>query len=141
MKGNAITISVVVTAPLRAVWDCFTNPTHVVHWNNASDDWHTPQATNDLRVGGSFTYRMEAKDGSVGFDFTGIYDEVIQNQRIHYTMEDGREVRVEITEEDNAVRIVEIFDPENENPLDMQKAGWQAILENFKKYVEEKHNS
>ena len=105
-------------------------------WNAASDDWHTPSATNDLRTGGKFTSRMEAKDGSFGFDFEGIYDEVINMELIKYSMADGRKVQVDFIKEGNNTQIIEKFDPESVNPIDMQKTGWQAILNNFKKYTE-----
>lgn len=131
-----ITISATVDAPIEKVWDCWTKPEHITQWNNASPDWHTPSASNDLKVGGSFTIRMEAKDGSMGFDFGGTYDEVIPQQHIRYTLGDGRVVNIAFTVVDQGVLIVEQFDPENENPVDMQQMGWQSILNNFKTYTE-----
>jgi uncharacterized protein YndB with AHSA1/START domain len=108
----------------------------VVNWNSASDDWHTTKAENDLRTGGTFSSRMEAKDGSFGFDFGGIYDEVIPNELIAYTMGDGRKVKVTFTENSGKTEVVETFDAETENPVEMQRGGWQAIMDNFKKYAE-----
>lgn len=105
-------------------------------WNNASEDWYTPSAENNLRVGGSFNYKMAARDGSYSFDFGGIYDEVILGKKIAYTIEDGRKVVVEFTELDGCVRLVETFDAEETNSIEMQKSGWQAILDNFKRYAE-----
>ncbi len=120
------------------VWDYWTKPEHITKWNTATDDWHTPSATNDLRTGGTFTSRMESVDGTQGFDFTGTYSEVVPHEKIAYAMEDGRHVVVLFVERDGGVVLTETFDPESENPIDMQRAGWQAILDNFKKYVE--HN-
>jgi uncharacterized protein YndB with AHSA1/START domain len=121
---------------LAQVWQAFTDPQAVVRWNAASEDWHTPSATSDLRVGGSFVYRMEAKDGSFSFDFTGVYTEVVSQEKIVYVMEDGRQVTVTFAETAEGVLVVETFDPETENSLELQKTGWQAILQNFKQYVE-----
>jgi len=134
--NEAITIETHVRAPLVKVWSDFTSPEAVKVWNAASDDWHTTETRNDVRTGGTFFSRMEAKDGSDGFDFAGTYDEVIEHERIAYTMEDGRKVTVTFTPDETGVRVVETFDPESENPREMQQAGWQAILDNFKKYVE-----
>ena len=131
-----ITVETIVQAPLEKIWRFWTQPEHIVHWNNASGDWHTPRAENDLRPGGSFSYRMEAKDGSFGFDFGGVYSQVVEYQRIVYTIEDGRKVQVHFTEAGNGIRIVENFEAESLNPVEVQQGGWQAILDNFKKYVE-----
>lgn len=134
---NTITVSAIVNAPIEKVWEFWTAPAHIIKWNAASDDWHTPRAENDLKTGGKFLARMEAKDGSFGFDFEGIYDEVIPNQTIAYHMSDGRKVKVEFLQKsENETEIIETFDPESENSLDMQRDGWQAILNNFKKYIE-----
>jgi uncharacterized protein YndB with AHSA1/START domain len=133
---NTITVETRVNALIDKVWDAFTSPEDIMQWNAASDDWHTTAATNDLRAGGSFTSRMEAKDGSQGFDFEGTYDEVVPHERIAYTMADGRKVVVTFTEEEGGVRIQETFDPESENTPEVQRAGWQAILDNFKRHVE-----
>ena len=136
MTSNMITIEALINAPIEKVWEFWTKTEHIMVWNAASDDWHTPSATNDLRTGGKFTSRMEAKDGSFGFDFEGIYDEVINMELIKYSMADGRKVQVDFIKEGNDTQINEKFDPESVNPIDMQKTGWQAILNNFKKYTE-----
>lgn len=107
-----------------------------MQWNNASDDWHTPSATMDLREGGTFTARMEAKDKSFGFDFGGTFTKVVQQKTIEYTMGDGRKVSVNFKEQDGSTHVVETFDAESENSIEMQQQGWQAILNNFKKHVE-----
>ena len=126
-----------VNAPVNKVWEYFNGPLHVTKWNCASPDWHSPKAENDLRVGGQFNYRMEAKDGSFGFDFAGIYDEVNENRRLAYTLGDGRKVSVDFREENGQTNILETFEAESENPIEMQQQGWQSILDNFKKYAEE----
>lgn len=131
-----ITVENTVTAPVEKVWEYWTRPEHIVKWNNASDDWHTPRAENDLRVGGSFVSRMEAKDGSMGFDFGGVYDEVKNNEYIAYTMGDGRKVKITFSGKGNTTRVIESFEAESTNPVEMQKAGWQSILDNFKRYAE-----
>lgn len=136
VNNTAITIETIVNAPATKVWECWTKPEHFTQWNNASDDWHTPHATNDLRVGGKFTSRMEAKDGSFGFDFEGIYDEVKDLEVIAYHLTDARTVRVTFTAMSNQTKVTETFDAETETPIEMQRGGWQAILDNFKKYVE-----
>lgn len=135
-QPTVITVSTSVHAPVATVWESWTNPAHIIKWNSASPDWHTPWAKNDLRVGGSFSFRMEAKDGSFGFEFGGVYDAVTNNELIAYTMADGRKVTVEFSVEGNATKVVERFDAETENPVEMQQMGWQAILDNFKKYTE-----
>lgn len=133
----SITVEAVINAPVEKVWQFWTNPEHIMKWNNASEDWHTPRAENDLRVGGKFSARMEAKDGSMGFDFGGVYDEVVTNEVIAYTMGDDRKVKVTFSKNsDNETKVVETFDAESTNSLEMQRAGWQSILDNFKKYVE-----
>lgn len=131
-----ITISAKVKAPAEKVWELWTSPEHITKWNAASDDWHTPRAENDLRVGGRFLSRMEAKDGSFGFDFTGAYDEVEPLKRIAYTMEDGRRAIIDFNENQGVIEIITVFDAETQNSIDMQRAGWQAILDNFKRYAE-----
>lgn len=135
-KKQEITVQAVINSPVEKVWELYTTPEHIMQWNNASDDWHTPRAENDLRVGGKFFSRMEAKDGSVGFDFTGVYNEVKENELISYTMDDGRTVTVKFEEIPETVKITVTFEAESENPVEMQKNGWQAILNNFKKYIE-----
>lgn len=135
---QTITIQAVVNAPIEIVWDLWVQPEHIVRWNAASDDWHTPKATNNLKVGGKFSSTMAAKDGSMSFDFEGTYTSVKENKHIAYTLADGRTVEVFFTEdEDENTKIVETFEPEGVHPADFQKQGWQAILNNFKKYVEE----
>ncbi len=131
-----IKIETKVKAPIEKIWDYWVEPEHIVQWSHASDDWHTPRAENDIRTGGKFVSRMEARDGSMGFDFGGVYDEVIQYKRIAYTMGDDRSVTIDFNEENDGVRIVQSFDPESRNSREMQRDGWQAILDNFKKYVE-----
>lgn len=131
-----ITVKTIVHVPIERAWKYFTEPEHVRRWNNASDDWHTPEAENDLRVGGKFRYRMEAKDGSSGFDFEGMYTTVEENKKIGYTMTGGRTVDVEFAKRGSGYEVIETFEAEEENPLEMQRSGWQSILDNFKKYVE-----
>jgi uncharacterized protein YndB with AHSA1/START domain len=133
---ESITIETHVVGPIEKVWNDFTDPQAVVKWNNASDDWHTPKALNDVRTGGGFSYRMEAKDGSAGFDFEGTYTSVIDGEYIAYEMSDGRGVEVKFIPEEGGVHIIETFDPEHENTPELQRSGWQSILDNFKKYTE-----
>lgn len=131
-----ITVETIVHAPVDSVWNYWTDPKHIMHWNNASDDWHTPYAENDLKVGGKFVSRMESKDGSYGFEFGGVYDEVSINESISYTMDDGRKVKIAFIRQENSTRVIESFEAEETNAVEMQQAGWQAIIDNFKKYVE-----
>jgi uncharacterized protein YndB with AHSA1/START domain len=131
-----ITVQVTVNAPVDKVWETWTNPVHIIHWNHASDDWHSPKATNDLRAGGKFSYTMAAKDGSVSFNFEGIYDSVKPNERIAYTLGDARTVKIEFSENNGTTQIVEAFEMETENTEELQRFGWQAILNNFKNYCE-----
>jgi uncharacterized protein YndB with AHSA1/START domain len=135
-EKTIITVQNTVNAPVEKVWDAWTKPEHIVNWNHASDDWHSPRSENDLRPGGKFMARMEAKDGSFGFDFGGVYNDVIANQYIEYTMDDGRNVKVNFTPIGNQTRVEEAFEAESTNSHEMQKNGWQAILDNFKKYTE-----
>lgn len=135
-KTAAITVQTLVHAPIDKVWKCWTNPQDVMKWNNASDDWHTPWAKNDLQKGGRFSFRMEAKDGSFGFDFGGEYTNVVANKLIEYKLGDNRKVSVAFSESGNETRVEETFEAETENSLDMQRSGWQSILDNFKRYVE-----
>jgi uncharacterized protein YndB with AHSA1/START domain len=135
-QQKAITIETTVKAPVEKVWKLWSLPEHITKWSNASDDWHTPSAQNDLREGGKFTSRMEAKDGSMGFDFGGVYDKVKTNELIEYTLGDGRKVKVSFSSNGSETKVVETFDAENSNPIEMQRGGWQAILDNFKKYTE-----
>jgi uncharacterized protein YndB with AHSA1/START domain len=134
--SEKITVETLVAAPIEKVWECWTEPWHIVKWNNASDDWHSPTAENDLRVGGKFKTRMESKDGAAGFDFEGTYTAVEENSKIEYALGDGRAVSVTFAPEGDGVRVTETFDPEHENPIEMQRGGWQAILESFRRYVE-----
>lgn len=131
-----ITVQCKVNAPIETVWECWTTPKHITNWNNASDDWQTPYAENDLKVGGKFKYTMSAKDGTMSFDFEGVYTSVEQNQTIEYVMSDGRKVEISFEATPNGVNVIESFDPETENSEELQENGWQAILDNFKKYVE-----
>lgn len=133
---TAITVESVVDAPVEKVWECWSSPEHITQWCQASDDWHAPYADNDLHKEGKFRTTMAAKDGSFSFDFEGVYTNVEKHELIEYEMSDGRKVSVIFTKEGNKTRVVETFDPESENPIEMQRGGWQAILDNFKKYVE-----
>lgn len=135
-KKTEITIETTVNAPAEEVWKFWTTPKHITKWNSPSEDWHTPRAENDLRTGGKFLSRMEAKDGSMGFDFSGGYDEVTPHKLIAYTLDDGRKVKTIFLEKNKETHITQTFEAENENPVEMQRDGWQAILDNFKKYVE-----
>ncbi len=131
-----ITVETTIHAPIGKVWGYWTKPEHITKWYFASNEWHAPSAENDLRRGGKFVTRMEAKDGSFGFDFSGVYDEVRKNEWIAFTLEDGRKTTVSFTSHHNETRVTEAFEAEATNELEMQKAGWQAILDNFKKYSE-----
>ncbi|MEP6949046.1 MAG: SRPBCC family protein [Ginsengibacter sp.] len=133
---TVIIVENTINAPVEKVWKYWTKPEHITQWNNASDDWHTPRAENDLRIGGSFVSRMEAKDGSFGFDFGGVYDAITTNEHIEYTLGDGRKVTITFTADGNKTTVVESFEAESTNPVEMQKGGWQNILDNFKKYTE-----
>ena len=134
---NPITIEATVKAPIDKVWKYWNEPRHITKWCQASPDWHAPKAENDLKVGGKFTTTMAAKDGSFSFDFGGTYTKVENNKAIDYTMDDGRKAKLTFSGNGNETKIVETFDPENENPIEIQKSGWQAILDSFKKYTEE----
>jgi len=135
-EKTKVTVEATVNAPVEKVWNLWSGAEHIKKWNTASPDWHTPTAENDLKPGGNFNIRMEAKDGSFGFDFGGTYDVVKPNERIEYTMGDGRKVQVTFTKQNNNTHIVETFEAESENPVDMQKTGWQAIMDSFKNYAE-----
>ena len=138
MNATKITIESVISANTKNVWDCYTLPEHITKWNFASDDWHCPKAENDLRVGGKLKSRMEAKDGSFGFDFEAIYDEVINHKKISYNLTDGRQVITVFENQNGQTKVTTTFDAETQNSVELQRNGWQAILENFKKYVESK---
>jgi len=133
---TTLTIEATIAADAAAVWHAWTSPDHIVEWNHASDDWHSPAAANDLRVGGRFCFTMAAKDGSVQFDFTGTYTRVEPMNRLAYTIDDGRTVDITFTQVGEKVHVVERFEAENVHPPEMQQAGWQAILDNFKRHVE-----
>jgi uncharacterized protein YndB with AHSA1/START domain len=136
MEKTAITVEATVNSPVEKVWTCWAEPQHITKWCQASDDWHAPKAENDLRTGGKFSTTMAAKDGSFSFDFGGEYTNVQKHKLIEYTMGDGRKVKVVFTPSGNQTRVTETFEAESENPIEMQRGGWQAILDNFKKYTE-----
>jgi len=131
-----IQIETIINAPKPLVWSAYNDPAHVVNWNAASDDWFCPQAANELREGGRFNYRMEARDGSFGFDFTGTYVKVYTGESLRYRLDDNRNVGVDFVDHGDQVRLVVRFEPEKENALDLQREGWQAILDRFKVYAE-----
>ncbi len=133
-----ITVEALVRSDLDTVWRAWNEPEDIKNWNAASEDWHTTGSSVDLREGGNFSARMEAKDGSEGFDFEGTYTRVIPREHIEYTMADGRRVSVQFTRTSGGILVEEAFDAETENPPEMQRQGWQAILDNFAKYVESK---
>ena len=133
-----ITIETLVAASPSKVWDAWNNPEDIKQWNTAQADWHTTKSTVDLREGGKFTSRMEAKDGSFGFDFEGTYTKIVPDKFIQFRMGDGREVTLEFEEREGGVHIKETFDAETENAPDMQRKGWQSILDNFRRHVEAK---
>ncbi len=135
-QPTKITVMATINAPVEKVWKDYNTPESVKEWNNASPDWHTPKATNDFREGGEFCYTMAAKDGSFSFDFGGVYDKIVENQLIEYTMGDGRQVIVMFSDNGNTTDVETVFDAESQNPVEMQQQGWQAILNNFKAYVE-----
>jgi len=136
---SLITVQAIIDAPIEMVWKNWTTPTDIINWNSASEDWHTTKAENDLRIGGKFFSRMEAKGGSEGFDFVGVYDNVKTNELIEYTLGDDRKVKISFTSESGKTKVIETFEAENENSLELQFGGWQAILDNFKKYTEESY--
>lgn len=131
-----ITVTTTVNADLNTVWDCWNNPEDIKQWNTASEDWHTTQSMVALRQGGQFKSRMEAKDGSMGFDFTGTYTKIDKPNRIEYVMEDNREVSIEFQQTEQGITVTEIFDAEEKHDPEFQKQGWQSILDNFAKHVE-----
>ena len=133
---QTITVEITVNAPIEKAWKVWNEPDHITKWATGSPDWHTPYAENDLRVGGKFLSRMAAKDGSASFDFIGIYTEVQPHKSIAYTIEDGRKVKITFTSVGKAVKIAEAFEAETENTPELQRAGWQTILDNFKNHVE-----
>lgn len=135
MTTQSITVETTVAAPITVVWDAYITPEDIMQWNSPSDDWHTPAATVDLREGGAFSSRMEAKDGSMGFDFAGTYTKIVEHELIEYDFGD-RHASVEFIPEDGGVRVSVTFDPEKENPVEQQRGGWQSILDSFKRHVE-----
>lgn len=137
MNANEmIHTEVSVQVPIEQAWQFWTKPEHIMKWNFASNDWHCPKASNDLRKGGIFNYRMEARDKTAGFDFYGTYDEVVLHDKIDYTLGDDRKVKIRFVSDGQATRILQDFEAESQNPLEMQKFGWQAIMNNYKEYVE-----
>ena len=137
MDNRYITVRVFVKADIDTVWESWNKPEHITKWCFASDDWGVPEAKNDLHVGGKFNTRMEAKDKSMGFNFIGTYTAVEENELIEYTIvEDHRHVKIQFDKSSDGVEVIEMFEPEKENSLEMQREGWQSILNNFKKYVE-----
>lgn len=136
MTSKKITIKATVSADKQKVWDYYTKPEHITKWNFADPSWHCPSATNDLKVGGRYVARMEAKDGSFGFDFEGIYNQIPEYEGFTFTMPDNRVVQVAFKEVDDQIEVTVTFDAESQNPVEMQRQGWQAILDNFKKYTE-----
>lgn len=135
--NKKITIKANVNAPIEKIWEYWTGPEHIKQWNHASEDWHTTFAENDLKIGGRFLSRMEAKNGSFGFDFSGVYDEIVLYKKIDYTLDDDRKVMIDFESEGNKTYITMVFEAETENSIELQKSGWQAILDNFKFYTEE----
>lgn len=131
-----ITVEVSINAPIEKVWECYTKPEHIVNWNFASDDWCCPNAVNDFRVTGKLSWRMEAKDGSIGFDFEGTFTEIKNFETIKYQLGDGRNVELKFLVKDNSVLVTETFEAEETHSIEQQRFGWQSILNNFKKYVE-----
>ena len=136
LNKTSITVETTVNAPIEKVWNYWGNPEHITQWCQASDDWHAPYADNDLKTNGKFKTTMAAKDGSFSFDFEGVYSKVEKHKLIEYKMGDGRKVKVEFEVQGNTTHVKETFDPEDTNPIEMQRGGWQAILNNFKKYTE-----
>lgn len=136
LMRNKIKVTATVNAGTKKVWDFYTQPKHITNWNFADPSWHCPSATNDLNVGGKYAARMEAKDGSFGFDFEAVYNEIVLNEKIVYTMADGRQAEVLFKGDNNTTEVVVTFDAETQNSLELQKNGWQAILDSFKKYTE-----
>ncbi|WP_421894558.1 SRPBCC family protein [Marinoscillum sp.] len=135
-EKTTITIQTSIKAAIEKVWQLWSNPADITKWSTPSPDWHTTKAENDLRTGGKFLSRMEAKDGSFGFDFSGVYDQVKTHQQMDYTLDDGRKVQITFAVQGSETTITQTFEPEAENPIEMQREGWQAILNNFKQYAE-----
>jgi len=135
-ENTRITVETIVNAPVEKVWNYWNAPEHITKWCAASDDWHAPFAESDLRTDGTFKTTMAAKDGSFSFDFGGTYTKVVPHKNIEYTMSDGRKVEITFSALGTSTQVIETFDAEKENPIEMQRGGWQAILDNFKKHTE-----
>ena len=135
MEATKVTVSAIVNGSLEKVWDSYTNPKHIVNWNFADPSWHCPSAENDLRVGGTYKARMEAKDGSFGFDLEGVYTEMFIKEKFTFSMA-GRAVSTQFIDKGDTTEVITVFDAESENPIEMQQQGWQMILNNFKSYTE-----
>jgi len=141
VTNQKITVEVIINAPVEKVWKIWTTPGDITKWNSPLPDWHTPRAEHELKVDGTFTYRMEAKDGSTGFDFIGVFDVIQPKKYIEYTINDGRKVQISFTSEDSQTKVSETFDVfglENQTSLENERTGWQAILDSFKIYTEKK---
>jgi uncharacterized protein YndB with AHSA1/START domain len=136
LERTSITVETIVNAPVEKVWNYWNAPGHITKWCQPSDDWHAPYAENDLRVDGQFKTTLAAKDGSLSFDFEGVYTKVQHHKAIEYTIADGRKVKIIFSADGKNTKVVETFETENENPIEMQRGGWQAILDSFKKYTE-----
>jgi uncharacterized protein YndB with AHSA1/START domain len=136
MVAEGILTEALIRRSCSEVWKLWTGPKHIVKWNSATEDWHCPRAENNLSAGGKFSYRMESRDGAVGYDFRGVYDEFIQGHKIAYTLDDGRKAEVTFTPAGNGTGLRQVFEPEQSVSADMQRAGWQSILDTFKAYAE-----
>jgi uncharacterized protein YndB with AHSA1/START domain len=135
-EKTKIVVQTTIKAEIEKVWEFWTSPEHITKWNAANDEWHTPHAENDMRVGGKFLSRMESKDGSMGFDFEGVYETVKPRELIEYILGDSRKVKIEFISSENVTKVIETFETESVYSIELQQAGWQAILDNFKKYSE-----
>ncbi len=133
-----IKVETTIASEIKKVWEFFTSPNHIINWYFASEDWHCPRAKNDLQLEGKFNFRMEAKNDKIGFDFEGRYTNIEMYKTIEYILEDNRKVKIIFEDQDNKTKVVELFDPENQNPEELQRMGWQSILDNFKRYCEKK---
>lgn len=138
---NSITVEIILQAPVEFVWESWTNPLHITQWCFASDDWCAPRAENNLEVGNTFKTRMEAKDGSFGFDFSGTYLQIQKHKLIEYVLDDHRKVQIYFETENGTTKVKEVFQAEDQNSAELQQKGWQMILDNFKKYTEKIYSS
>ncbi len=136
MSAIYITVQVKVAQPIEVVWQAFTSSEHIVNWNAESEDWHTLAASNDLQVGGTFVYTFATRDGSVSLDFCGTYERILAYEHISYVIEDGRRVTIDFRQEVDGVMVIEKFEPGTVHNKELQQAGWQAVLDRFKIYVE-----